>query len=165
MNTQEVLTLYDYHYWAEARILRAALQLTPEQFVAKNTSSHGSLRGTLVHALSSATVWRRRLQGELPSGFLDEVNFSTPQALYEACRAEEVQLLAYLAGMDDAGLQFVLHYKTTKGVPYQDVVWHLLFQVLNHGTQHRAEAAMMLTDFGHSPGDVDLIVYLREKGL
>jgi hypothetical protein len=34
--------------------------------------------------------------------------------------------------------------------------------VLRHGTQHRSEAAMLLTSHDRSPGDLDLIMFLRE---
>jgi uncharacterized damage-inducible protein DinB len=36
----------------------------------------------------------------------------------------------------------------------------MLAQVLNHGTQHRSEAAALLTAAGHSPGEIDLIFYI-----
>ena len=34
--------------------------------------------------------------------------------------------------------------------------------VVNHGARHRSEAAMLLTNYSYSPGDLDLIVFLRE---
>jgi uncharacterized damage-inducible protein DinB len=37
-----------------------------------------------------------------------------------------------------------------------------LVHVVNHGTQFRSEAAVALTEYGHSPGDLDLIFYLRQ---
>jgi uncharacterized damage-inducible protein DinB len=166
MNTTEILMLYDYNYWAHARILQAALQVTPEQFAAPNTSSYGSLRGTLVHALFAETIWRRRLQGEsMPAGLPVEADFRTPADLQKACAANEAEMRAYLQSLSDADLQAVVKYQNTKGVAFQNVTWNILLHVLNHGTQHRAEAAAMLTDLGHSPGDIDMILYLREKGL
>ena len=166
MKTTDLLTLYDYNYWASARIQKALLQVTTEQFCEGNTSSHGSLRGTLVHTLFAQNVWRRRMQGEeMPGDLPQNDQFATPQTLVDAFQSEEMHMRAYLASLSDDDLQTSFHYKSLKGVPQQSVRWHIFSHVLNHCTQHQAEAAAMLTDFGFSPGDVDMILYFREKGL
>lgn len=166
MKTTDLHLLYDYSFWVSERIFRAVLQLTPEQFIADNASSHGSLRGTLVHALFAQQIWRRRMQGEeMPTGLPQQADYPTPQSLEQAFLAEQAQMRAHLANLSDDDLQVVIHYKTTKGVPQKNTHWHVLMHMINHGTQHYAEAAAMLTDFGHSPGDVDMILYLREKEL
>jgi uncharacterized damage-inducible protein DinB len=164
MNANDIHTLFDYNYWANARIRRVVLEVTPEQFLAANISSYGSLRGTLAHTLFAETLWRRRLQGDSsPVGLPVEVDFPTPQSLYTAWMAEEALMRAYLAGLSDSDVLAIVDYKNTKGVPFQNVAWNILAHVVNHGTQHRAEAAAMLTNFNHSPGDIDMILYFREK--
>jgi uncharacterized damage-inducible protein DinB len=166
MKTTDIITLYDYNYWASARIQHALLQLTPEQFCAANNSSYGSLRGTLVHTLYGLSIWRRRMMGEeMPTDLPKNDDFPTPQTLADAFQAEEAQMRNYLASLSDDELQASASYKTLKGVPMQNTRWHLLMHLLNHCTQHHAEAAAMLTDFGCSPGDIDMILYFREKGL
>jgi uncharacterized damage-inducible protein DinB len=39
----------------------------------------------------------------------------------------------------------------------------MLVHVVNHGTQHRAEPAALLTTEDRSPGELDLINYAEER--
>ena len=146
--------------------MRAALRVTPAQFTAANTSSYGSLQGTLVHTMSAEMTWLHRLQAaQPPFTRLVVDDFPTPQILNDHWAAQETLMRAYLSDLTDADLEIMLEYKNYKGVVYRNAVWGILTHVVNHGTQHRAEAAVMLTDFNYSPGDIDMIMYLREKSL
>lgn len=166
VQTADMVLLFDYNGWATQRILNAAQKLTPEQFLAQTNLSRGNIRNVLAHMLGAEQVWRKRLQeGESPTSLLDPQQFTTLEQLTALWRAEEAAMRAFVAGLSDSQLNGVIGYRDTKGRPYESVLWHLLMHVVNHGTQHRAEVAEALTAYGCSPGDVDLVVYLREKGL
>ena len=162
MKQNEILTLYQYNAWANARILNAASLATTEQFLAPATFSHGSLRGTLVHILFAEWIWRNRWEGRSPTGWLMPEDFLSFDSLLSRWRTEEQALMAFVEKVSEANLDNIVHYKRTGGEPDENILWHLMVHLVNHGTQHRSEAAAMLTEFGHSPGDIDLIIYLRE---
>ena len=165
MRASEIATLYRYNDWANQRVLQAAAQLDEECLVAPEPLSHGSLRGTLVHTLSAEWIWRLRCAaGISPSHPLDEAAFPTLAALQRRWQEEAQQLRAFVGGLSDDALNRSIHYTTTDGRPMSSILWHLLVHLVNHGTQHRSEAAVALTSFGHSPGNLDLIVFLREHG-
>ncbi len=71
-------------------------------------------------------------------------------------------LHAFVDSLTDERLNAPFQYKNTRGEKLQNILWQAMAHVVNHGTQHRSEAAAMLTEFNHSPGDIDLIMFLRE---
>lgn len=160
MNKQDILLLYRYNQWANAKILNAAAGVTPEQFVMPAPFPHGGLRSTLVHALFAEWIWRRRWEGESPANRLKPEDFPTVESLRSRWLGEEKQLMNFVETVTEERLDATFHYTNTSGQPFERVLWQAMAHVVNHGTQHRTEAAAMLTAFGHSPGDIDLIVFL-----
>ncbi len=156
--------MYEYNSWANTRILETASGLSTAQFLEPVARlSHGSLRGTLVHALTAQWIWRNRCQGNSPQSVLPEADFPTLYALRTRWDDETPAMRSYLAGLSDADLGQTIRYTSTKGQAFENTLWHILLHVVNHSTQHRSEAAMLLTEWGRSPGDLDLIVFLREE--
>ena len=80
----------------------------------------------------------------------------------ERWREEETAMRAYLAGLRDEDMENPVRYKVGDGPKRDRILWHCLLHVVNHGTQHRSEAAALLTEYGYSPGDLDFTVFLND---
>jgi uncharacterized damage-inducible protein DinB len=72
----------------------------------------------------------------------------------------EQQTLAFVRELGDERAEQALGFDLPDGQRWEKRLWEMMLHVANHGTQHRSEVAAMLTGFGHSPGDIDLIFYL-----
>jgi uncharacterized damage-inducible protein DinB len=163
MNKQDIQLLYKYNAWANKRILDAAAQVTAKQFLAPASYPHGGLRSTLTHTLFAEWIWRTRCQGEAPPQRIKPEDFPTFDALLARWSKEEKALNAFIDSLTDEKLNATFQFKTTRGDEKENILWQAMAHVVNHGTQHRSEAAAMLTEFNHSPGDIDLIMFLRER--
>lgn len=162
MHATDLQQMYAYNEWANIRILDATSRLSHAEFIEPRTLVWGSVRGTLVHGLGAEVIWRQRCQfGAAPASLLAERDFADFASLRARWHEEMAAMRAYVAGLSDAQVNEPLRYKNTKGVANESLLWQILIHVVNHGTQHRAEVAQVLTDLGHSPGDVDFILYLR----
>jgi uncharacterized damage-inducible protein DinB len=164
MNTQDILILYKYNAWSNARILDAASHITHEQFLAPAPFPHRGLRGTLVHALFAEWVWLNRWEGIPPTSQWKPEQFPRFESLRARFAAEDVRLMEFVTDLTDERLYSRFKYISTEGYPHERVLWEAMAHLVNHGTQHKTEAAAILTGLGHSPGDIDLIVYLNEAG-
>lgn len=160
MNKQDILTLYKYNQWANAKILNAAANITLEQYLAPASFPHGGLQGTLVHTVFAEWLWRQRWEGTSPVIRFKPEEFPTLESLCARWAEEEKQLMEFVDRLTDERLNSVLHYTNISGKPLTKILWQAMAHVVNHGTQHRTEAAAMLTELGHSPGDIDFIYFL-----
>lgn len=159
MNKQDILLFYKYNQWSTKKILDRAAVVTTEQFTAPASFPHGGLRSTLVHALFAEWIWHMRWEGMSPTERLKPEDFPTFEALRARWAEEEVHLMAFVENVTDHQLNSTLAYKNTQGVPHERILWQMMVHLVNHGTQHKTEAAAMLTEFGHSPGDIDMIYF------
>ena len=166
MNTQDISLLFNYNYWANGQILAATKKVTPDQFLAPAEFPYGGLRGTMVHILEAEWGWRVRFegQGHLAKELL-ETEFPTLESLETRWREDEKSMRAYLSTLCDEELEKGITYPIDNGKTRTRILWHCLVHVVNHGTQHRSEAAALLTRYGQSPGDLDFTVFLSQTGI
>jgi len=173
MKIDEIRLLYDYNDWADERILAACARVSPEQYAAPTSYGHGGLRATVVHILDN--IWQQRitLQGYYQEPLADEAAYDATElhedalptfaVLRERWTIEQREMRAYLDTLTEETLNGVIRY-VIPGVIRERVVCHILLDLILHATQHRSEAAALLTRFGHSPGWLDFLVYLDEQG-
>lgn len=162
MNVQDIRTLYDYNFWANQRILAAARGAQPDAFTGA-VLGYARLRDTLVHTFGGEWIWRSRWQGYSPTAIVDPNDFSTLAALVARWNEEEQHMRAFLEALTDTQLHERFTYQAVNGDARDSLLWHTMLHVITHGMQHRSEVAMLLSERGCSPGDIDLITYIRAQ--
>jgi uncharacterized damage-inducible protein DinB len=153
--------LYDYSYWARDRVLAQVAKLGQDAYIAPRALDCGSIRGTLVHWLAREAVWLDRWHGKADS-LIGESDLPTFHRLMAHWTREETRMRAFLDELTDSQLLQTISYESALAEHrYAIPLWHMMSHVVNHGTQHRSEVALALTQLGLSPGDLDLIAYLN----
>jgi uncharacterized damage-inducible protein DinB len=153
MRTSDVVTLFDYLYWVRDRVLQTATDLDPETFRSSDSVTNRDLRATLVHELDVQWSWRERLKGADwdewgPDAELKGSDYPDVAAIGDQWQRDEAEMRAWLASLSDADLD---------AAPILDEdrqpLWHYVMHLISHGIQQFSEAAVLLTQAGHSPDD------------
>jgi uncharacterized damage-inducible protein DinB len=156
MQADEIRWLFTYDRWATRRVLDALDGVDSQLWARTDAVGDRSLGSILVHHLGASQRWRVAFQteggGEGPTP--EREPLPTADEFRARWEAEWAEVDDWLPTVTDEFVGYAF-----EGVP----VWQMLVHVLNHGTQHRAEAAALLTAEGRSPGELDLINYAEEQ--
>ena len=155
MQADDIRFLFAYDRWATSRVLNVLDGLDAAVWGRTDVVGERGLGSILVHHLGASIRWRVGLQsqGDEEGPELEHEPLMSIDELRGRWGAEWAAVDAWLPTVTDG---FIAH--VFDGVP----VWVMLVHVVNHGTQHRAEAAALLTAEGRSPGELDLANYAEE---
>jgi uncharacterized damage-inducible protein DinB len=153
-NSAQLRHLVAYNQWANERILTAIAGMSGEELARPVDAYIGNLAKNLHHVRWATRLWLARWKGIAPPA-AGEPSGSWADAYAET----HAELREFVESLTDAEADRVVHYKDTKGNPYQLPLGQLITHVVNHGTHHRAETGMLLERLGRSPGDMDYVYY------
>jgi uncharacterized damage-inducible protein DinB len=150
----EIRLLFDYDRWAMRRVLNTAVRIEPSVWARGSVIGERGPGGILVHALGAHARWQNAWQGRSDKPRPELEPLPSPDDLRDRWEAEWGALDDFLEGLHDGRLNAVWD-----GLP----LWQTMVHVVNHGTQHRSETAVLLTEAGRSPGDLDFIEFVEER--
>jgi uncharacterized damage-inducible protein DinB len=158
-----IVRLFEYQRESNEHILEVASRLDSPQLTSEIVEGQPSIRDTFVHMFGAVQAhnswWIGSMSGE--AAFSIEIvpelyrNVSELRNLWSSVDAEVQSFVDPLESDDQ--LERVYTRDTPQGETRKRVLWEMMLHVINHGTQHRSEVAMMLTKLDHSPGDMEIL--------
>jgi uncharacterized damage-inducible protein DinB len=158
MRIADIQALFDFTYWADRQILRAAAAIPTEDFTRPITITYRNLRGTLVHTLDVEMSWRRRVRGEpkeVWDASLSVDDYPTSDVLADDWARDESEMRAWLTTLSDEDLAAVIDLGTADRFP----LWYYLVHIVTHSEQQRRDAQVILRHLGHEPPDLEFLYY------
>jgi uncharacterized damage-inducible protein DinB len=164
MATDDLVTLFDYSYWANARLFDVLSRLPQDDFTKSAAGSYGSIRNTLVHMLSAEAGWLERCGGPARGPKLNPDDFPTLASVTDRWILVERQMRDFLGTLTDniidRRVEFVIMPDTA---PHVMAIGEMLHHAAIHNVHHRGQIALLLRTLGHAPGNFDALFYYEEK--
>lgn len=162
MNADAFRRLYDYHFGLNRRLWQHVMELSEEDFDRPSTYSHGSVRHQVWHLMTADESWFTELRGD---AWPDDLQPGAVEPEWPRDRIRERwddverRMREFLDGVTDQQLH---EHPWPEGEDKDLVLWEVLFHVVNHGTDHRAQTQRLLADLGVETDPIDYIFYAYE---
>ena len=155
-----IAALYEYGQWANERLLEKTRGLGHTELTRRFSEGAHAILPTLVHLYGADLRWLARWR-KLPPPEVTAADFPGVEAVETPWRVVWAERRAYLHGLDQAALDERIPITRPAGTIWI-VRWQAIVHCANHATQHRSELAMMLSDLGRSPGDMDMFLWATQ---
>ena len=159
LSKEDAGRLLDYTVWANHRAMRAAATLSNDDFKRDLGSSHGGVRGTLVHTLGAEWIWLERWKGISPKAMLRADDFPNVDAVRDRWSRVESEQRSFVDAVTDGQLPAAVRYVNLKGEAWQYPLWRQMAHVVNHSTYHRGQLTTMLRQLGARGVSTDLLMF------
>ncbi len=158
MDRASLMDLIEHMYWVDHRLLDAAETLSPEAFRTAGGPTPRDLRGTFCHCVDAQQVWRCALEGMSEEEFGDRHLRPADYPDVPTLRARWAQDEAAMRGWLAILTQEDLDRPTTSFIADRSQpLWRFLTHVVLHAAHQQADAAVLLTAAGASPGEIELM--------
>jgi len=158
--------LIEYNYWSNGLILKHVEKLSADQFLEHVPVLNTNLRDILSHLIFAEWSWLDLLEGKVMTReerreFFRPEKYSSVQQMTQDWFDVELRMRAFLGKLDEEQLSSNFRLSRSDGQVIEYRYVDIFTQLVFHGMQHRAECAAILTEMGHSPGNIDYIVFVR----
>lgn len=165
-----VRLMASYNEWMNAKLYKAAGQLSSEALLLDRQAFFGSILGTLNHIVVADIIWLKRFADHPAKHSELEIirSLFKPQSLDQKLFDDFSELSKYREMLDDMiiswanalaedDLNHILHYTNMKGIPGDKKFSNLLMHFFNHQTHHRGQVTTLLSQAGVAIGVTDLL--------
>jgi uncharacterized damage-inducible protein DinB len=155
-------SLFAFNRWANAKMLDACRQLSPEQYAAEPVPGWSSVRATVYHIAVVTDGWLRALADDPDWSVPTEAEVPTPDdaaRILEGAYRNVDLLLSRLTPELLAAPRTISRRGRTIVIP----PWMVLRHVVNHTTYHRGQVASKLKRSGIQQPETDLVYWALEQ--
>jgi uncharacterized damage-inducible protein DinB len=148
--------------WADNQLFACAEKLTEEQRQHDFMYSMGTLNAQIAHLVGVQYWWFHFLtSGEYH--FLEEIHYTSLQNLRPKITETHALLRSYTVRLTPEELERVVKPKFWLAETAPWPVWEVIHQVINHSTDHRAQALTFLHRLGGETFQQDYLFFERSE--
>jgi uncharacterized damage-inducible protein DinB len=155
-------SLFAFNRWANAKMLDACRQLTPEQYLAEPVPGWPPVRSTVFHIAVVTELWLRGLSRDPDDSIPVEADYATVADAERLLDRAYQRLGPLFAALTPEWLATPITLQR-RGRTATLPPWAVLRHIVNHTTYHRGQVASKLKRFGIQQPETDMVYWVFEQ--